>query len=83
MNQLPRYFLKLVQNMLTLAASAVGCFVFVRGFSLVANGYGESAAISVRGDGAVPKRFSSIRVALFILASATAKAMMLIQPFYR
>jgi hypothetical protein len=69
--------------MLTLTASAVGCFVFVRGFRLVANGYGESTAISMRGDGAVPKRFASVRVALFLLASATAKAMMVIQQFYR
>jgi hypothetical protein len=83
MNQIPGYILKVAQNLLTLIASAVGCFVFARGFSLVVNGYGESAAISVRGDGAAPKLFTSVRFALFLLATATAKAMMMIQTYYR
>jgi len=83
MNQIPGCILKLAQNMLALSASAFGCFVFAPGFSMVANGYGESVAISVRGNGAVPKLYAESRVTLFHLTSAIAKAMMIVQTYYR
>lgn len=83
MKRFSECILRLVHNILLLAASAVGCFVFVRGFSLVASVCEESGALYVPNNTVVPKLLASVRVALFILASSTARAVSIIQAFYR
>ena len=83
MKRFSECILRLVHNMLLLAASAVGCFVFVRGFSLVASVREESGALYVPYNTAVPKLLASVRAALFLLATSTAKVVPIIQAFYR
>jgi hypothetical protein len=83
MNQFPCRILKLVQNTLALAAAAVGCFVLLRGFSLIASGYQQAGAINEVEGATATKLLADARVSLFLLASSTARVMIIIQTFYR
>lgn len=80
MNRFVRRALKLGSQISRLLASAAGCFVFARGFRLVAMGEkGGDSMVSIRVDGAPHKRLAGIDAVPILLAFATCGALVKIQ----
>jgi hypothetical protein len=79
MNRFECRILKLGTLVGNLCATAVGGFVFLRGFRLVASEEEELAArSSIRGDGTPGKHAASSGAALFLLTFATSEALVMI-----
>jgi len=75
MSSLIRRILKLGSHMGDLAVSATGCFVFTRGFRVVAMGPERpDARSSMRADGKATKPLEGIGAALFLLAFVASEA---------
>ena len=75
MSSFMRRILKLGLLMGDMAVSAAGCFVFMRGFRVVAMGQeGPDTRSSMRADGRSTKPLAGIGAALFLLAFVASEA---------
>ncbi len=75
MSRFMRRMLELGPFMGDLAASATGCFVFMRGFRVVAMGQQRrDARSSMRADGRSTEPLEGIGAALFLLAFVASEA---------
>jgi NADH:ubiquinone oxidoreductase subunit F (NADH-binding) len=84
MNRFVRHLLKIGVLMRDLCVSAVGCFVFLRGFRLVASKKEESAVeSSIRVDGTLGKPLAGTGAALFLLTFVTSEALVMIRALCR
>jgi hypothetical protein len=67
-----------------LVASAAGCFVFARGFQLIAkDGEGADKGLPSRVVGRSPKLWAGMDAALFLMAFITSEALMTIMALRR
>jgi hypothetical protein len=84
MNRFVRRVLELGSQMSRLLASAAGCFVFARGFRLVAMGEERSVPVTSNSvDGAPLRPLAGIDAALFLLAFVTSEALLMIRVLCR
>jgi hypothetical protein len=75
--------LEIGQLVWKLCAIAVGCFVFMRGFRLIASEEESSVGSSILVDGAPGKSWAGIGVPLLLLTFVTNEAVMMIQALCR
>ncbi len=84
MNRFVRHLLKIGVLMRDLCVSAVGCFVFLRGFRLVAIGTEETeAAASIRIASPSRRPLAGVGAAAFLLVFIASEALAMISALHR